>query len=165
MSKELLTISFWGARYRGRRLPCAVGRGGIGIKTGEGDGITPVGTFRIVEVFCRADRGQSLPGARQIAPSWVWSDDPGDPDYNRLCPTPKAGLRHERMRRGDGLYDLVASLDFNLDDPVPGAGSAIFLHVWRAPRTPTAGCVAFSLPELRWILENWGPRDRVVITA
>ncbi|MBW8707814.1 MAG: hypothetical protein JF627_00835, partial [Alphaproteobacteria bacterium] len=42
----------WGA---GKRR-AAIGPGGIGIKGGEGDGITPRGTFPIREVFYRADR-------------------------------------------------------------------------------------------------------------
>ncbi len=40
----------------GRRFPCAVGRGGIGEKRGEGDGMTPVGLHRIEAVLVRAGR-------------------------------------------------------------------------------------------------------------
>ena len=36
----------WGARFGGRRFPCAVGRGGIGVKRAEGDGVTPAGRHR-----------------------------------------------------------------------------------------------------------------------
>jgi L,D-peptidoglycan transpeptidase YkuD (ErfK/YbiS/YcfS/YnhG family) len=67
------------------------------------------------------------------------------------------------MRRGDGLYDLCAVTDHNTDPVVPGAGSAIFVHVWRRPRFPTAGCVAFARADLCWILARWTPRSRLVI--
>jgi L,D-peptidoglycan transpeptidase YkuD (ErfK/YbiS/YcfS/YnhG family) len=46
---------------------------------------------------------------------------------------------------------------------VPGRGSAIFLHVWRRPRHPTAGCIAFARADLAFILARWTPRSRVVV--
>jgi len=49
-------IGQWGARYRGRMMPCAIGAGGIGVKAGEGDQITPLGQFQIEAVWARRDR-------------------------------------------------------------------------------------------------------------
>jgi L,D-peptidoglycan transpeptidase YkuD (ErfK/YbiS/YcfS/YnhG family) len=48
---------------------------------------------------------------------------------------------------------------------VPGRGSAIFLHVWRKPRHPTAGCIAFARDDLAWILAHWQRASRVVARA
>lgn len=157
-----LRIGRWGARFRGRVLPCALGRGGIGEKRAEGDGITPVGFHRIEEIRVRPDRRTAPAGARAIRPFDAWSDDPRDPDYNRLVRRPRA-FSHERMHRPDRLYDLVAVLDWNRGAVTPGRGSAIFLHAWRKPRHPTAGCVAFSPRDLAWILARWTGRSRVVI--
>ena len=42
----------WGAGLR----RCAIGPGGIAVKGGEGDGITPRGTWPVREIFYRADR-------------------------------------------------------------------------------------------------------------
>jgi L,D-peptidoglycan transpeptidase YkuD (ErfK/YbiS/YcfS/YnhG family) len=67
------------------------------------------------------------------------------------------------MFRADPLYDLVAVLDWNRRPVVPGRGSAIFLHLWRKPRHPTAGCIAFRGADLAWILARWTPRSRVVV--
>ena len=159
-----LKVGPWGARYRGRRFACSTGRGGIGPKLAEGDGITPIGRYRLAQVFCRSDR-VSLRGATPIGRHWVWSDDPGDPAYNSLRTWPARTLSHERMHRADRLYDLVGVLDYNLDTPRAGAGSAIFLHVWRGPRVPTAGCIAFARRDLSWILARWTAQDRVVIAA
>ncbi|MBN9593130.1 MAG: hypothetical protein J0I02_12975, partial [Alphaproteobacteria bacterium] len=39
----------WGAGAR----RCAIGRGGIGVKGGEGDGVTPVGVFPLRRVLYR----------------------------------------------------------------------------------------------------------------
>lgn len=155
-----LRVGRWGARFRGRILPCAVGRAGIGEKRAEGDGVTPAGRHRIEAVLARP--ASRLPGARRIGPFDAWSDDPADPDYNRLVRRPRA-FSHERMFRADRLYDLVAVLDWNRAPAVPGRGSAIFLHAWRKPRHPTAGCVAFAPRDLAWILARWTPRSRVLI--
>ncbi len=139
MSRDLV-VGRWGARFRGRWFPCAIGWGGIGEKRAEGDGITPTGRHRIEAVLRRPDRvcGRGTP----IGIGDGWSDDPSDPDYNRRVRRPHR-FGHEALRRADRMYDLVAVLDWNRHLPVKGRGSAIFLHVWRGPRQPTAGCIAF----------------------
>ncbi|QDL93565.1 hypothetical protein FDP22_03175 [Paroceanicella profunda] len=157
-----LVVGRWGARFLGRTFPCALGRGGIGEKRGEGDGITPRGLWHVGAVMARPDRGGVPPGARPIGPRDLWSDDPADPAYNSAVRAPHP-QSHEALRRPDGLYDLVAVLDYNWPVAVAGAGSAIFLHVWRGPRKPTAGCVAFRRADLGWILSRWSPRSRVII--
>jgi L,D-peptidoglycan transpeptidase YkuD (ErfK/YbiS/YcfS/YnhG family) len=159
-----LVVGRWGARFRGRRFPCSVGWGGIGDKRAEGDGLTPVGRHAIEAVLVRADRVVRPAGARAVGPGDGWSDDPGDPAYNRPVRRPHR-FRHEALRRADRQYDLVAVLDFNRCPPVPGRGSAIFLHVWRSPRHPTAGCIAFRRADLAWILARWTPRSRVVLRS
>ena len=161
-----LAVTRWGARFQGRLYPCAIGRGGIGIKRGEGDNITPVGRCSIGAIGYRADRVQSpasgLPLFR-IGPADIWSDDPDDPAYNHGRTARGYPFSHETLFRADPLYDLIAVLDFNWPVANPGAGSAIFLHAWRRPRYPTAGCVAFAPPVLRHILQNWTPGSRVLI--
>lgn len=161
-----LVIGRWGARYRNLVLPCAVGRGGVGAKRGEGDGITPIGVWRIAEVRYRADRMPKpdfCAMIRATRPADIWSDDPKDPRYNNGLRLRSHPFSHEALHRPDPLYNLLAVLDFNRPDTKPGAGSAIFLHVWRKPRHPTGGCIAFSPDVLRFILATWTPASRVVI--
>ncbi len=159
-----LVVTRWGARFGGRRIPCAIGRGGIAAAKREGDGATPAGRWRVLALRWRADR-TARPRARlplaPIGPRDGWSDDPRDPRYNQPVRHPHA-FSAERMRRGDGLYDLVAILDHNAAGR-PGAGSAIFLHCWKAPRRPTAGCVAFRRRDLAAILARWTPASRVIV--
>ena len=161
-----LVIGRWSARFRGRRFACATGYGGIGDKLAEGDGITPKGRWRIVMAHYRADRldrPELVFPVRAISPADIWSDDPLDPAYNHALRARRHPYSHERLYRADPLYDLVAVLDFNWPNAVPGAGSAIFLHRWRKPRHPTAGCIAFAPRDLWHILSRWQPDARVVI--
>jgi len=98
-----------------------------------------------------------------IGPRDGWCDDPKESLYNKAITLP-ARCSHERMRRGDTLYDIVVVLNHNRNPPQPGKGSAIFAHRWRSARYPTAGCLAFTPRDLRWILARWKPRlSRVVV--
>lgn len=163
MTVPHLRVTHWGACFAGRSFACAVGRGGIGEKRREGDGITPAGRHRIEAVLARPDRAWRKAGGA-IGLCAGWSDDPADPDYNRPVARPHR-FGHEALRRSDPMYDLVAVLDWNRDPVVPGRGSAIFLHVWRGPRRPTAGCIAFRAADLAWILRRWTPQSRVIVRA
>lgn len=148
-------------------MPCAVGRGGIGPAhdKAEGDGVTPAGVWRLTHGYVRQDRIGPVRTMVPLAPLGLrqgWSEDPEDPAYNRAILHPH-GFAADRMFRGDGLYDLCLVTDHNTDPAVPGAGSAIFVHLWRGPRRPTAGCVAFRRSDLTWILERWTDTSRLVI--
>lgn len=164
---EDLVVGPWGARFLGRRIPCSVGRGGIlpAQAKREGDGASPAGAWRLIWLYWRADRGRRprtrLP-AVPLGPQRGWAEDPADPAYNRPIRHPH-GYPADRMARGDPLYDLCAVTDHNAGPVVPGAGSAIFVHLWRRPRAPTAGCVAFRRADLEWILARWRPASRLVI--
>ncbi|MGY6644228.1 MAG: L,D-transpeptidase family protein [Salinarimonas sp.] len=151
----------------GRVLPCAIGKGGMTRRKREGDGATPIGEFALLTLFFRPDRRPPRPRtglpARATRPMDGWCDDPADLRYNRLIRLP-ARARHERMWRDDALYDLVVDIDWNrMPRPLRGRGSAIFMHAARAGFTPTEGCVALALPELRRLLARIGPRTRLVI--
>jgi L,D-peptidoglycan transpeptidase YkuD (ErfK/YbiS/YcfS/YnhG family) len=146
----------------GRALPCEIGRGGARADKAEGDGATPAGRWRMARVLWRADRlprpRTALP-CRPIGPRDGWSDDPACPRYNRPVTLPHA-FSAERLRRRDRLYDVVVVTDHNAAG-VPGAGSAVFLHVRRGPGRPTAGCVAFERADLLWLLARWRPEGRL----
>jgi L,D-peptidoglycan transpeptidase YkuD (ErfK/YbiS/YcfS/YnhG family) len=65
------------------------------------------------------------------------------------------------MWRDDHLYDVVVVLGHNDDPVVPGAGSAVFLHVARPEYSPTAGCAALSEKDLLEFLALAGPDTRL----
>lgn len=165
MTPEDLVVTRWGARFRGRRLPCAIGKGGLTADKREGDGATPYGTHRIVGLLFRPDRMPApTDWAVPITPGDLWSDDPRHEDYNLMVRAPYPHS-HERLRRADPLYDAVLITDWNWPRAESGRGSAIFLHQWRKPRHPTEGCVAFSRDDLRWLLPRLRPNTRLIVTG
>lgn len=161
MRSSDLFVTSQGLRFLGRRLPCAIGRGGITDTKHEGDGATPRGTHRLVGLLYRPDRlRRPAKWAVPIRPGDLWSDDPDDRAYNHLVRRPYPH-GHEALRRPDPLYDLILLTDWNWPNAVPGNGSAIFLHVWRKPRHPTEGCVAFDRRVLLWMLPRLEPGTRI----
>ena len=131
----------------------------------EGDGATPIGAWPMRRLLYRADRVGVPPTrlpAHPIAPEDGWCDDPADPAYNRPVRLPYAG-RHERLWREDGIYDLIVVLGHNDDPVLPGAGSAIFLHLAKPDYGPTEGCVALAPEDLRRVLAEAAPGDQVVV--
>lgn len=132
-------------------MRCAVGRGGIGANKREGDGITPVGKWRMRALLFRPDRLPRAPltglPLRGLRPEDGWCDDPGDPLYNRPVKLPFRA-HAENLWRDDVVYDLIVALGYNDDPPVPGRGSAIFLHVARPDFSPTEGCFALAHDDL-----------------
>ena len=153
------------ARWGDRIMRCAVGASGIAADKREGDLATPTGLFAFRRVHYRPDRLRPPPTGlplSPISPQDGWCDDPADPLYNRPVRLPYAA-RHERLWREDGLYDLIVVLGHNDDPVVPGAGSAIFLHVARPDFGPTEGCVALGREDLLALLAAAGPGDRLAV--
>lgn len=146
-------------------MPCALGIGGRAPKRREGDGITPMGSWAIRGVLYRADRMRrprtKLP-VRAIRPHDGWCDDPGDRNYNRPVRLPYA-RSHERLWRGDHLYDVVVLLGYNDGPRSLGRGSAIFMHLARRGYKPTVGCIALSGADMLKLLRWLRPGDRVVV--
>lgn len=144
-------------RFLNRRFPCTIGRGGVVADKREGDGGTPRGVHDLVGMLYRPDRiAKPADWAVPIRPGDLWSDDPRHEDYNLMVRVPYPHS-HEVLRRADPLYDLVVLTDWNWPRATRGAGSAIFIHQWRRPGFPTAGCVGLSRADLHWI----APRIRI----
>lgn len=165
MSTADLVLTPTGLHYLGRTFPVSIGRSGIATDKREGDGATPAGTHRVIGLLYRPDRlaARSLPDwAEPIHLEDRWCDAPGHPAYNHLVRKP-FGPSLERLRRADPLYDLILPLDWNWPDAEPGKGSAIFIHQWRRPGYPTAGCLAFARRNLLFIARHAAPGTRVII--
>ncbi|MGH7030866.1 MAG: L,D-transpeptidase family protein [Stellaceae bacterium] len=132
--------------WPGGSARAAVGRAGVSANKREGDGATPAGSYPLACGFYRADRvaapRSGLP-IRPLAPHDAWVDDPADRCYNRLVSLPYPADAEPMWLEG-AVYDLLVVISYNMAPVVPGAGSAIFLHVARHDFSPTAGCIAVA---------------------
>jgi len=151
----------------GTEFRCAFGRGGFvaADKKREGDGATPLGDWPIRRVLYRPDKTaapETSIAVDPIEPDDGWCDDPDDPAYNKPVKRPYSAS-HEAMWRDDRLYDVVVILGYNDDPPVPGAGSAIFLHVAREDYGPTEGCIALDPDDLKNLLKTLDARTTIRI--
>jgi len=145
-------LQYGGARYR-----CALGRGGVRADKREGDSATPVGRFPLKRLFVRSDRMDHVKTAlptQSILPDDGWCDDPSRPEYNTLVKLPFTGS-FENMQRDDHVYDLVIEIGHNDAPPVPGMGSAVFIHVAKPDYAPTEGCIALAKDDLVKLLADW----------
>lgn len=141
----------WQASYGDKTWRAAVGKSGIRRDKVEGDGASPAGRWPIRRVLYRPDKLDPTPvsvfDTATIDSDDGWCDAPDHPDYNRPVHLPFAAS-HEDMWRNDDLYDVVVVLGHNDDPIVPGAGSAIFLHVASAGYGSTAGCASMTRADL-----------------
>lgn len=151
----------------GRIVPCAIGRNGTiaAADKREGDGKTPLGRYPLRAVLLRP--GRDPPPATALPWRWIraddgWSDDVRDPAYNRPVRHPRA-FSAEHLWREDVLYDLIVVLGHNDSPPVPGKGSAIFLHCLADDGRATEGCVAIAKSGLRTLIEAARPGDVIEI--
>ena len=155
----------WLTAGAARPLPVALGRSSIKAGKREGDGATPAGRFRPVRLWWRADRWPRpmtrLP-VRRIGAADAWSEDPSSRRYNRPFHR-SANESGDRLRRRDGLYDLIVEIDHNTRPRVAGLGSAVFIHVARPDFAPTAGCVALKRNDLLQLIRHLSPKTRIII--
>jgi L,D-peptidoglycan transpeptidase YkuD (ErfK/YbiS/YcfS/YnhG family) len=135
----------------------------------EGDGRSPAGVFDLGTAFGydpSAPSGSIWPW-RSMGPRDRWVDDPASPLYNTLQVAPDAGAAPwtsaEAMRRSDGQYELGVVVRHNDAPPVPGAGSAIFLHVEAAAGHPTSGCTSMPRPAMVTLIRWLDPAARPVL--
>ncbi|MCB9686520.1 MAG: L,D-transpeptidase family protein [Alphaproteobacteria bacterium] len=123
----------------------------------EGDDRAPAGVFAL---------GDAWGYAAGAPPTWTWPyhatgprdlwvEDPGFPHYNEhlLVEGDRPLVDWEAasvMRARDPSHALKVFVAHNAPpDAVPGAGSAIFLHIWRDDGArATAGCTSMARPDL-----------------
>lgn len=143
-------------------FPCMLGRSGIRTMKREGDGATPRGAWRLLGGFTRLGLVRSTVALRPVRRDMGWCDAPDSPRYNQLVRLPFAQSREE-LWRSDNLYDIVIVLDHNSKPRLRNGGSAVFFHLTGEERTPTAGCIAISLMDMRKLLPCLNRRCGLVV--
>lgn len=165
---------------RGRAIPVVLGKNGMawgrglvefkaGARKVEGDNKVPAGIFRLGPAFGYAPRS----AARWIKLPYVpltknseAIDDSRSRYYNKLVDRSKVTKidwqSSEQMLRSDVLYKWGIVVAHN-SEATPGAGSCIFLHIWKNSGTATTGCTAMAEPDLVELLRWLDPAKRPVL--
>lgn len=155
-------------------IPAVVGAKGMGWGVGlaggepvfpmkkEGDGKAPAGIFPLVEAM--GYEAVSLTATfpyEQIGELTHCVDDAASPLYNRIVkesdfkvPASELWKSSEPMKRKDDLYKWLVVVGYNMQGPTSGAGSCIFMHIWRSPGKETTGCTAMAEKDIVEIL-HW----------
>ena len=139
-----------------KKYKCVIGYNGLSDNKYEGDGCTPVGSFKINKILFRPDKINNNRFNLQseiIEEKDGWCDDIRSDFYNKKIRFPFE-YSAEHLYRKDDLYDIICIIDYNLNPIIKGRGSAIFLHVASDNYSPTQGCVAIKKEELLEIALN-----------
>ena len=159
---------------RGSTVPVVLGKKGLGWGRGllegknetgpqkvEGDHRVPAGIFLLGPAFGYAPAAEASWIKLRYVPvtrDTEGVDDPKSRYYNQLVERSKVPhvdwTSSEQMRRADDLYKWGLFVAHN-PTATPGAGSCIFMHIWRNSSAATVGCTAMAeedlLRLLRWL--------------
>ena len=152
-------------KYKDLKFRCALGTAGIGKKKKEGDNTTPKGTYKIVNIYYRADRIKKITSKYKlikITKKMGWCDDPKSKKYNRLIFLP-CQYTHEKLYRKDNIYDLILVLNYNLRPVIKNKGSAIFIHISRKNYKKTKGCISIRKNDLIFLTQIISKNTKVFI--
>tara|TARA_Y100001970_G_C14192981_1_gene836455 strand:+ start:1151 stop:1645 length:495 start_codon:yes stop_codon:yes gene_type:complete len=148
------------------KYKCSIGFNGLSDNKSEGDGCTPIGTFKINKVLYRPDKIKDckfLIDSEVIEKLDGWCDDVNSDFYNQKIIFPFESSA-EHLYRNDDLYDIVCVIDYNLNPIIKGKGSAIFLHVATDDYLPTQGCIAIKKDELLQVALNLNKDTKITIS-
>lgn len=143
-----------------------VGEDGVG-QASEQVAKTPEGVWTLTESFGNlpADDDFALPYLQVDENDW-WVSDVDSELYNtyQRCEPGTCAFnedKSEQLAKVGTAYDRAVVMDYNRNPPVPGDGSAFFLHV--STGNPTAGCVSMPAADLDEVLSWLDPEAAPVI--
>jgi L,D-peptidoglycan transpeptidase YkuD (ErfK/YbiS/YcfS/YnhG family) len=161
----------------------AIGHGGTAWGTGlhpaqsngpqkhEGDGRSPAGVFTLGKAFGYAATAATKMPYLALSDSDYCIDSGTSPLYNQIVDTRKVGADAQKdstepMRRdihvnGDQRYREGLVIQNNPHN-VPGYGSCIFAHLWKAPGEATTGCTAMASETMDKLLAWLKPEEHPV---
>ena len=169
-------------KQRGHTVPVMLGKKGFawgrgltgtdgepGPRKVEGDNKVPAGIFRLGPAFGYASARDAQWIKLRYMPSTEHTeaiDDPRSRYYNQLVDRTKIARpdwqTSEQMRRADHRYKWGIVVAHN-PTATPGAGSCIFIHIWKDPSTATVGCTAMAESDLVGLLRWLDPKARPVL--
>jgi len=143
---------------------CCIGKNGKSKKKIEGDKKTPIGIYKLGDLYYRADRHKKPKTNLKILTirkNFGWCNDSKNKKYNKIINTYK-NIKHEKLFRKDKKYDFLIPIKYNFNKPKSGRGSAIFIHITENYK-PTAGCIAISKKDFLIMLKVINKKTKIKI--
>ena len=125
----------------------------------EGDGKAPAGVFSFGASFGFAPRADWRLPYLSLRETTECVDDTASTFYNQIVErTPAADWSSSEKMRSIGVYKWGAVISHN-SPAFKGAGSCVFLHIWKGPQSTTAGCTAMREEDLVAVLKWLDPKQ------
>lgn len=157
----------------GKSFPVVVGKNGMAWGKGlnelpsdtgmilmkvEGDGKSPAGIFGLPSAFGLPEMPDWFKFPYTKLEEWTECiDDVNSNHYNKIVNRMQVGIfdwkSSERMREVGEQYNFGIFVAHNFDRQ-KGAGSCIFLHIWKDAESPTVGCTAMARENIE-MLFGW----------
>ncbi len=162
----------------GKPIPIVIGKQGMAwdfhfknnsdylpIKT-EGDNRTPIGVYALGPLFDFDEKIKYKKNYFPLTNASICVDDVKSNYYNQLIDGNKVKQKDwhsgEKMRQVP-QYKLGAIIQYNAEPTTKGAGSCIFMHIWKSPEIGTAGCIAMAEVNLKETLTWLDPKKKPLI--
>ncbi len=131
----------------------------------EGDGCSPAGIFSLSKIFSYNNLTDLQFPFKQVDENDLCVDDVTSLYYNLLIDDDTIALKDytsfESMQRNDLQYEYGVWVNYNTSPQIAGAGSCIFLHIWKDENHGTSGCTAMEkenmLTLIHWMDEKKCP--------
>ena len=144
---------------------CSIGKKGFSKNKVESDKKTPIGTFKIGNLYFRNDRNKKPETKLRSIPikkNMGWCHDIKNKKlYNKLFKIKKS-IKHEKLFRKDKKYDFLIPILYNTKKVIVGKGSAIFLHLTNNYEK-TSGCIALKKKDFLILLRLINKKTRIKI--
>lgn len=164
------------------KFPLVVGKNGLAWSDGlnelpsdadrllmktEGDGKSPAGIFSLTSAFGTAEKSVALKlPYTKLTEYTECVDDVKSNHYNKIVNRMQVGAfdwkSSEKMAEIVPQYDLGVFVEHNFEKQ-KGAGSCIFLHIWKDAQTGTAGCTAMDRKNVEMVLTRLDPNKNPVL--
>ena len=150
--------------YDDFKFKCSIGKKGSSNNKKEGDNKTPKGVFKLGNIYYRADRVKKPKSNLDtiiIKRNMGWCDDPNSKFYNKLVKI-KKNIKCEKLFRKDNKYNLLIPISYNTRKPVPGKGSAIFIHLTNRYEG-TLGCIGLKEKDFLIMLKLLNKKTKIKV--
>ncbi len=117
----------------------------------EGDKKAPAGIFKLTDAFGYAHKTNTKLPYLYAAKETICVDESSSPFYNQIIQAHGDEKSFEHMRRKDDQYKIGIVVAHN-PHAKPQSGSCIFMHIQKAPNSPTVGCTSMKESDLRKIV-------------